>query len=96
MVHQAIDRDALAADMLKTIPRPLRRRLQPSVAGEAIAEGIEQRRPRIIRPRSWVPMSVLRGIVGPLSDLRFERDARMQQMVRRVDERPREDQPTTA
>ncbi len=96
MVHQAIDRDQLAADMLKTLPRPLRRRLPASAAGEAIAEGIEQRRPRIIRPRSWLPMSVLRGILGPLGDIRFERNATMQQLVRQIDERPREDQPTTA
>src|SRR5438874_1453380 len=34
MVHQAIDRDPLADSMLDAFPRILRKRLQPSVAGE--------------------------------------------------------------
>ena len=87
MVHRAIDQDELANSMLQTLPAPLRKRLQPSVAGDAIARGIERRQARIIRPRSWIPMSVLRGILGPLSDIRFERDATVQQHVRDIDAR---------
>ncbi len=96
MVHRAIDQDELAGAMLKTLPRPLRKRLPAAAAGEAIAQGIERRQPRIIRPRSWVPMSLLRGLLGPLSDVRFERDAEMQRHVREIDARAREEQPTTA
>ena len=96
MVHQALDSDPLADTMLHTLPRPLRKRLQPSVAGEAIVSGIERRAPRIIRPRSWVPMSVLRGIFGPLGDARLERNAESQRLVREIDARSGEDQRTTA
>jgi len=96
MVHRVIDQDELARRGLDTLPRPLRKRVQPSVAGEAIARGIERRQPRIIRPYSWVPMSVLRGILGPLSHMRAERDATTQQYVREMDERAGQDQPTTA
>ena len=46
---------------------------RPSVAGEAIVRGIERRQPRIIQPRRWTAISVLRGILGPLSDARLER-----------------------
>jgi NAD(P)-dependent dehydrogenase (short-subunit alcohol dehydrogenase family) len=96
MVHRAIDADELADSLLKSLPRPLRKRLAPSVAGEAIAKGIEPRAPRIIRPRSWIPMSVLRGIIGPLGDLRFEHDEETQRLVAEIDSRSREEQPTTA
>jgi NAD(P)-dependent dehydrogenase (short-subunit alcohol dehydrogenase family) len=96
MVHQAVDSDELATAMLQTLPAPLRKRLNPSVAGEAIARGIERRQARIIRPRSWVPMSLLRGLLGPLGDARFERDADVQRHVREIDERAGQDQPTTA
>ncbi len=96
MVHRAIDQDPLAGQMLTTFPKPLRKRISPDVAGEAIVHGIERRQPRIIRPRRWTAMSILRGIVNPLSDLQLERDARSQALLRELDARAGEDQPTTA
>jgi NAD(P)-dependent dehydrogenase (short-subunit alcohol dehydrogenase family) len=96
MVHRAIDADPLANDMLAAFPSPLRKRIQPQAAGEAIVSGIERRRPRIIRPRRWVVMSVLRGILNPLSDAQLERDAGTQESLRALDARAGEDQPTTA
>jgi NAD(P)-dependent dehydrogenase (short-subunit alcohol dehydrogenase family) len=96
MVHRAIDADPLADRLMETLPKPLHKRLTPAVAGEAIVQGIEQRRPRIIRPRRWAVWSVLRGIVNPLTDARAERDARTLALVREFDARSGEDQPTTA
>jgi NAD(P)-dependent dehydrogenase (short-subunit alcohol dehydrogenase family) len=96
MVHQAIDRDPLAEQLMQTFPAPLRKRIAPRVAGEAIVRGIERRAPRIIRPRRWVLMSLLRGVLNPLSDARLERDERAQQLMREIDARAGEDQPTTA
>jgi NAD(P)-dependent dehydrogenase (short-subunit alcohol dehydrogenase family) len=96
MVHRAIDADPLAERMLQTLPKPLHKRLAPSVAGEAIVVGIEKRSPRIIRPRRWVVMSVLRGILGPLGDARMEKDAKAQALMLEFDARAGEDQPTTA
>ena len=46
MVHRAIDADPLADRMLQSLPRPLRKRVSPAVAAEAIAQGIERRSPR--------------------------------------------------
>src|SRR5918998_1196582 len=68
LVHRIIDQDPLADVMLGEMPKPLRKRLQPAVAGEAIAQGIERRRPRIIRPRRWTLLSLARGVFNPLSD----------------------------
>jgi NAD(P)-dependent dehydrogenase (short-subunit alcohol dehydrogenase family) len=96
MVHRAIDEDPLAEQLMQTFPAPLRKRVAPRVAGEAIVRGIERRAPRIIRPRRWVAMSLLRGVLNPLSDAHLERDERSQQLLREIDARAGEDQPTTA
>jgi len=96
LVRRAIDADPLAERMFQTLPRPLRKRIPPSAAGEAIVQGIEARKPRIIRPRRWTIMSVGRGIINPLSDSRLERDEPTQQLLREFDARAGEDQPTTA
>ncbi len=96
MVHRAIDQDPLADTMIGTIPSLLRKRLPPSAAGEAIVRGIERRRPRIIRPRRWAVLSVLRGILNPINDARAERDATTREVVEQLDARANEEQPTTA
>jgi NAD(P)-dependent dehydrogenase (short-subunit alcohol dehydrogenase family) len=96
MVHRALDQDPLADSMLASIPKPLRKRLQPTVAGEAIVSGIERRAPRIVRPRRWVVMSTLRGILNPLIDRQMERDAKIQAAARELDTRAGEEQLTTA
>jgi len=96
MVHRAVDQDPLADQMMQTFPGPLRKRIAPAVAGEAIARGIERRQPRIIRPRRWTAVSVLRGVVNPLSDAQLEREERAQALLRALDARAGEDQPTTA
>jgi hypothetical protein len=41
-------------------------------------------------------MSMLRGILGPLSDAQIERDEKTQSSLRSLDARSGEDQPTTA
>lgn len=96
MVHRALDQDPLAEQMLESFPRPLRKRIPPAQAGEAIVRGIELRQPRIIRPRRWIVMSLLRGLLGPLGDARLERDESSQRLLRALDARVGEDQPTTA
>jgi NAD(P)-dependent dehydrogenase (short-subunit alcohol dehydrogenase family) len=87
MVHQAIDADPLAAELFEVLPKPLRKRLPARAAGEAIVRGIEGRRPRIVAPRRWTAMSLLRGLFGPLSDAQLEREARAQELIRRMEAR---------
>jgi hypothetical protein len=82
--------------MLESLPRPLRKRIPPRIAGEAIVRGIEQRAPRIIRPRRWAVMSTLRGVLNPLIDARAERDDEIQAVLRELDSRAGEETPTTA
>jgi NAD(P)-dependent dehydrogenase (short-subunit alcohol dehydrogenase family) len=96
MVHKSLDQDEIAQRMIANFPKPLHKRVPPSVAGEAIVQGIEKRAPRIIRPRRWALMSALRGIVNPLSDRQMERDLLAQGVLAELDARAGEDQPTTA
>jgi NAD(P)-dependent dehydrogenase (short-subunit alcohol dehydrogenase family) len=96
MVRRALDADPLGDKLTERIPRLLRKRLQPSVAGEAIVRGIERRQPRIIRPRRWTVLSILRGILNPLLDAAMERDAKLLEIVREFDDRADVDQQTTA
>lgn len=96
MVHRALDADPVVESMFASLAKPLRKRVQPTVAGEAIVSGIERRAPRIIRPRRWVVMSMLRGVLNPLIDRRLERDAEIQAAARELDSRGGEEQPTTA
>jgi NAD(P)-dependent dehydrogenase (short-subunit alcohol dehydrogenase family) len=96
MVHRTIDAEPLGDAALELLPRPLRKRVPPAVAGEGIVRGIERRAPRIIRPRRWAAMSVLRGLVNPLSDRKLERDEQLHAMMRQLDDRVGEEQPTTA
>lgn len=96
MVHQAIDADASVDRFSETIPNLLRKRLQPDQAGKAIVDGIERRAPRIIRPRRWAVLSVLRGVLNPLLDNRMVGDAEIQAIARELDERADQEQPTTA
>ena len=96
MVRRALDADPLADRMLESLPKVLRRRIAPQIAGRAIADGIEKRSPRIIRPRRWTVFSVLRGVLNPLSDAQLERDAKLQAVLAQLDARAGEEQPTTA
>jgi NAD(P)-dependent dehydrogenase (short-subunit alcohol dehydrogenase family) len=94
MVHQAIDADEIASRLLNALPAPLRKRVAPSAAGEAIVRGIERRRAQVILPRRWIVMSLLRGILGPLGDAHLERDAATQGLARELDARTGADLPS--
>jgi NAD(P)-dependent dehydrogenase (short-subunit alcohol dehydrogenase family) len=96
MVRLAIDEDPLAERIFEALPRPLRKRLSPAQAGEAVARGIERRAPRIIAPRRWAAYSVLRGVINPLLDDYMVKDARTQAMARELDARGDQEQPLTA
>jgi len=96
MVRLGIDEDPLADRFKEILPRPLRKRLTPAQAGEAVARGIAKRAPRIIAPRRWAAFSALRGIVNPLLDNYMVKDASVQEIVRGFDGRGGEEQPLTA
>ncbi len=71
--------------MQQNLPDFLRRRIGPDEAGAAVVRGIEERAPRIFAPKWWRYVSALRGILNPLLDRRFERDAAMTATIREVE-----------
>jgi NAD(P)-dependent dehydrogenase (short-subunit alcohol dehydrogenase family) len=66
-------------------PAWLFKRIQPDEAAAAVVRGIEERAPRIFAPKWWRYISALRGIVNPLLDRRFDRDAKMIETIRAVE-----------
>jgi NAD(P)-dependent dehydrogenase (short-subunit alcohol dehydrogenase family) len=86
MVRQAMEeRERAAREDDDVLPEFLRRRITPQQAGEAVARGIEQRRARVIAPRFWTAMSVLRGVVNPAMDYAGTRAEKLQKIVREAD-----------
>jgi NAD(P)-dependent dehydrogenase (short-subunit alcohol dehydrogenase family) len=71
--------------MQQNLPDFLRKRIGPDVAGAAVVRGIEERAPRIFAPKWWRYVSALRGIIDPLLDHRFERDAAMIATIREIE-----------
>jgi len=65
---------------------PLGRTITPERAAKAIADGMEKRAPRIIVPRRWVPISMLRGLFNMATDSIMERDAKIAGVLERIDD----------
>lgn len=70
------------------LPGFLRKRISPEQAGEAVAAGIEVRKPRVIAPRWWAPPSVLRGVLNPLMDSAGEKSSKLHEEVRQAEAEP--------
>ncbi|HEX3174739.1 MAG TPA: short-chain dehydrogenase/reductase [Solirubrobacterales bacterium] len=87
-VDTKLVQDAFASNgdrMQQNLPDFLRRRIQPDEAGAAVVRGIEERAPRIFAPKWWRYVSALRGVLNPLLDRRFERDATMTATIREIE-----------
>jgi hypothetical protein len=50
-----------------------------------MARAIERRKPRVIAPRYWTAMSLLRGLINPAFDFAAPRLARVLEIVREAD-----------
>lgn len=73
----------------KALPGFLRRPITAAQVADAIVTGLQRRAPRIIAPRRWVPLFLLRGIVNPLSDRYLSRHAGLQQLLGELESRAR-------
>jgi NAD(P)-dependent dehydrogenase (short-subunit alcohol dehydrogenase family) len=86
MVHKGVDEDPLVKRLeAEMLPAAVRKRITPAEAGEAVARAIERRKPRVIAPRYWAAMSVLRGVVNPVFDLAAAHMPKVQSIVREAD-----------
>ena len=87
MVARGVDEDPMVMELLGTLPKAMLRRIPPAVAANAIADGLERRSSRVIRPGLWRPVSALRGLLGPALDARFATDRRILDVLARLDAR---------
>jgi NAD(P)-dependent dehydrogenase (short-subunit alcohol dehydrogenase family) len=71
----------------EAVPSLLTRRIPVRRAGSAIIKGVEARAPRVIVPFEWRLLFWLRGVLGPFTDLGFERDPGVAEIVREAEER---------
>jgi NAD(P)-dependent dehydrogenase (short-subunit alcohol dehydrogenase family) len=84
MVQDAFEMQG-SGHLRENAPAWLLKRIQPEQAGAAVVRGIEERSPRIFAPKWWRYVSAFRGLINPLLDRRFERDAKMTASIRGVE-----------
>lgn len=88
MIKRGVDEDPTIAQLLsRTAPRSLLKRIEPEEAVRAIAQAIEHRSPRVIRPARWTPLSLLRGVINPVIDARMARDQKVRTLLRKLEAR---------
>jgi NAD(P)-dependent dehydrogenase (short-subunit alcohol dehydrogenase family) len=85
MVQDILDQEDPAGGRQELFPEFIRRRISPAQAGEAVADAVQRRRARVIAPRYWTALSVLRGVVNPAFDLLTARQRRVQDVVRETE-----------
>jgi NAD(P)-dependent dehydrogenase (short-subunit alcohol dehydrogenase family) len=77
--------DPRARRFVEHVPWWLRKKLTSESAGEAIAQGIERRDPRIIAPRGWAFMRATRGVSDPLADRYILRNRQVMALLEEAD-----------
>lgn len=87
MITRGVDSDPITEQLLAAQPRALLKRLQPEAAAAAIVDGLTRRAPRVMEPSRWKPVSLLRGVAGPVLDSRLIRDPQTQNVLARLDAR---------
>jgi NAD(P)-dependent dehydrogenase (short-subunit alcohol dehydrogenase family) len=80
--------DPITQRLDRTIPRPLRKTIQPSVAAAGIVAGVERRAAHVILPRRWEILRRLRGFTGPAADAIARHHPVIQRTLRAADDQP--------
>ncbi|WP_230620971.1 MULTISPECIES: SDR family NAD(P)-dependent oxidoreductase [Nocardiaceae] len=87
MIQNGLDNDRTAGDVMKVLPRPLLKRLQPQSAARAVVDGIEGRATRVVRPARWIPLSAARGFINPVLDTHLTKSAGLRTLLTELDNR---------
>ncbi|WP_319446730.1 MULTISPECIES: SDR family NAD(P)-dependent oxidoreductase [unclassified Mycobacterium] len=87
MIRQGIDADPHVSALLSAMPKFILKRIQPTTAAAAIADGLERRRTSIMVPGRWKPVAALRGVAGPIVDAKLARDAVVQRALAKLENR---------
>lgn len=88
--HSAMGGHAIAAALVRiAFPGPFKAPITPEVVAEATIRGVQRRSARIMVPRRWVPIAMLRGIFNPVSDWVIDRHRRIHTLVRELERQKR-------
>ncbi|MGK8523959.1 SDR family oxidoreductase [Nocardia asteroides] len=87
MTHDTLDHDELGRELDDLLPWPLNVRISAAHAARTVADGIERRAARTIAPAGWEPYALLRGAINVVLDNALARDARVHDLLRRVEAR---------
>ncbi|MER5785438.1 short-chain dehydrogenase/reductase [Streptomyces mobaraensis] len=87
MSRVAFGGDPLATRMREAaFPRPFARAIGPELVAARVVQGIERRAAALTVPRRWGPVGALRGILNPLVDRALARHARLQPLLRQLED----------
>ena len=87
MIRQGIDADPHVSALLSAMPKFILKRIQPTAAAAAIADGLERRQTSIMIPGRWRPVAALRGVAGPVTDAKLARDVAVQRALAKLENR---------
>jgi len=87
MIRHGIDADPQVSALLSAMPKFVLKRIQPSTAAAAIADGLERRRTSVMVPGRWKPVAALRGVAGPIVDAKLARDATVRRALVKLENR---------
>lgn len=80
--------DNLTTEMREIgFPPYLRKAIPPKKVATALVKGLKKRSPRIIVPARWIPIQILRGIVGIVSDWFLAENSKIQSMLLALESR---------
>ncbi len=71
----------------RAFPTFLRQPVQPEEVARGVVQGLKRRKPRIMVPRRWLPLSWFRGVFAIAADWHVSRHPKMQSLVQELEER---------
>ena len=88
--HSAMGGHVIAAALVRlAYPGPFKAPITPEVVAAATIRGVQRRSARIMVPRRWAPISMLRGIFNPISDWVIDRHRGIHALVRELERKER-------
>lgn len=78
--------NAIVTEMNETgLPPFMRRAIPPKQVARAVVRGLQKRKPRIIEPTRFVPISMLRGLFNMFTDWQIPRHSRLQELLQQLE-----------
>jgi NAD(P)-dependent dehydrogenase (short-subunit alcohol dehydrogenase family) len=82
IADSALGKHPIAGALVRlAYPFFLRKPIEPEQIAEAVLKGIRHRSRRLVAPRRWAPVSLLRGPVAHISDCLLERNKNFQSLL---------------